>query len=99
MAKRPTLTKQRIVRTIGLQTGIRDTDVSRVIEALMDVVTAEIAVGGRLELQNFLVIEVQEHTRRVKQSLASAPSPVHFRVLKVRPGRRLRAVLQGRRGG
>ncbi len=99
MAKRPTLTKQRIVRTIGLQTGIRDTDVSRVIESLIDVVTAEIAVGGRLELQNFMVIEVQEHTRRVKHPLTSALSLVSFKVLKVRPGRKLRAVLQGHRGG
>jgi len=100
MSKRPTLTKQRLVRTIGLRTGIRDVDVSQVIEAFIETVTEEIAHHGRLELQNFLVLEVQTRTRIMgKVNSPSIARPVQFRTLRLRPGRNLRAVLRDQKGG
>lgn len=53
------LTKQRMVREIGRRTRLKNGDVQRMVEALIDVWTEELVAGGRIELEHFLVLEVQ----------------------------------------
>ena len=86
-----TLTKQTITRAIGRRTRLRNADVSRVLEALIALLTDELARGGRVELENFLVLEVRTLQRRA----AFGEQPVVYRTLKARPGKRLRARLKG----
>ncbi len=96
-----TLTKQQIVRTVGRQTGLRDADVSEVIEGLIDLLAAQLGAGGRIELQNFLVLEVQTRSRQPPRTGAHTLGalPVTYHYLKVRPGRKLRASLKNIAGG
>jgi nucleoid DNA-binding protein len=84
-----TLTKQTITREIGRQTRLRNADVSRVLEALIALLMEELARGGRIEFENFLVLEVRTAQRRA----AFGARPVVYRTLKARPGKRLRARL------
>lgn len=48
------LTKNKMVSEIGRRTRLRNHDVQRMLEALVDVWFEELASGGRIELQNFL---------------------------------------------
>jgi nucleoid DNA-binding protein len=54
-----TLTKQKMVAEIGRRTRLRNRDVQVVLETLMEVWIEELANDGRIELENFLVIEVR----------------------------------------
>src|SRR5207302_10788738 len=96
-----TLTKQQMIREIARRTGIRNSDVDSVLASLLDMFTEEIAAGGRIEIENFLVLEVLTRTRQPRQdrSLTEGGTPIEtgpvsYRTLKVRPGKKLRAVLQ-----
>ncbi len=84
-----TLTKQTITREIGRRTRLRNADVSRVLDALIALLSEELARGGRVELENFLVLEVRTLQRRA----AFSERPLVYRTLKARPGKRLRARL------
>ncbi len=96
-----TMTKQQIVRTIGRQTGLRDADVSEVIESLVNLLAAQLVAGGRIEIQNFLILEVRTRTRQPPRTSRHTLGtlPVTYRYLKVRPGRKLRASMKNMAGG
>ncbi len=99
MAKRQTLNKQQIIRAIGRETGLRDTDVSQVIESMIGLLTAHLAAGGRIEIQHFLVLEVNVGRRRPKDDQLETAHPITYRYLKVRPGQNLRALLNDMESG
>ena len=89
------LTKNRIVSEIGRRTRLRNHDVQRVLEALIDVWTDELASGGRIELQNFLVLEVQRIDRGERRGMLSTGEPrrvIHR--LVIRPSKELREKLR-----
>jgi nucleoid DNA-binding protein len=96
MHKPPTLTKQQIIRSIGRHTGVRDSEVAVVIESLIQVLTDQLAAGGRVEIQNFLVMEIQTYRRQPPQASVgtSIPPPITYHSLKVRPGKKLRSYLK-----
>jgi nucleoid DNA-binding protein len=54
-----TLNKKRMVREISRRTGVSNREVQQVVEALVDVWTEELVAGGRIELENFLVLETK----------------------------------------
>lgn len=54
-----TLTKHKMVAEIGRRTRLRNQDVQAVIEALVEVCTEAIVSEERIELENFVVIEVR----------------------------------------
>lgn len=89
-----TLTKNKMVSEIGRRTRLRNHDVQRMLEALVDVWSEELASGGRIELQNFLVLEVQRIDRGERRGMLSTGQPrrvIHR--LVVRPSRKIREVL------
>jgi nucleoid DNA-binding protein len=92
------LDKNKTVAEIGRRTRLRNHDVQRMIESLIVVWTEELASGGRIELQNFLVLEVKQIDRSenagavlVGGKLRRAPRTLK-RII-VRPSRYLRALL------
>lgn len=92
------LTKNKMVSEIGRRTRLRNHDVQRMVEALIEVWTAELASGGRIELENFLVLEVQRIDRGKRRGMLSTGEPrrvIHR--LVVRPSKRLREKLQNLR--
>jgi nucleoid DNA-binding protein len=63
-----------------------------VVEALIDVWTEELASGGRIELENFLVLKVQHIDRGERRGMLSTGEPrqiIHR--LVVRPSKKLKA--------
>jgi nucleoid DNA-binding protein len=84
------LTKNKMVSEIGRRTRLRNHDVQRMLEALIDVWFEELASGGRIELQNLLVLEVQRIDRGERRGMLSTGEPrqvIHR--LVVRPSKRL----------
>lgn len=85
------LTKNKMVSEIGRRTRLRNHDVQRMLEALVEVWTEELASGGRIELQNFLVLEVKCIDRGERRGMLSTGQPrrvVHRMI--VRPSKRLK---------
>ncbi len=88
------LTKNKMVSEIGRRTRLRNHDVQRMLEALIDAWTEELASGGRIELENFLVLEVQRIDRGEQRGMLSTGEPrrvIHR--LMVRPSKKLKARL------
>lgn len=54
-----TLNKTKMVREIGRRTRLKNRDVQLMLETLVDVWTEELIAGGRIELENFLLLETQ----------------------------------------
>ncbi len=54
-----TLTKNKMIREIGRRTRLKNRDVQLMLEALIEVWTEELIGGGRIELENLFVLEVQ----------------------------------------
>jgi nucleoid DNA-binding protein len=85
------LTKNKMVSEIGRRTRLRNHDVQRMLEALIDVWTEELASGRRIELQNFLVLEVQRIDRGERRGMLRSGEPrrvIHR--LVVRPSKKLK---------
>lgn len=93
------LDKNKTVAEIGRRTRLRNHEVQRMLEALIEVWTEELASGGQIEIQNFLVLEVKQVDRgenagklMVGDTLRRAPRSL--RRLVVRPSKRLRGYLK-----
>ncbi len=89
------LTKNKMVSEIGRRTRLRNHDVQRMLEALIDVWTEELVSGGRIELQNFLVLEVQRIDRGERRGMLSSGQPrqIIYRLM-VRPSKQLKEQLR-----
>jgi nucleoid DNA-binding protein len=85
------LTKNKMVSEIGRRTRLRNHDVQRMLEALIDAWTDELASGGRIELENFLVLEVQRIDRGERRGMLSTGEPRRvIRRVVVRPSKQIR---------
>lgn len=90
-----TLTKNKMVREIGRRTRLRNRDVQLVLEALVEVWTDELVVGGKIELENFLVLEVQTIDRGEQRGLlGSAEVPRHIQRVSLRVSKRMKTKLR-----
>jgi nucleoid DNA-binding protein len=83
-----------LVREISNRTRLPQQDIKRVIVTLQDVIIEAVGRGQRIELQNFLVIEVGLLVRSVKRLTAVGwqQRKETFRVVRIRPGQHLSAV-------
>lgn len=52
-----TLTKKKMISEIGRRTRLKNRDIQAMLETLVEVWTEELVSGGRIELENFFVIE------------------------------------------
>ena len=53
------LNRKRMVREIGRRTRLKNRDVERMIETLVEVWTEELVSGGRIEIEHFMVLETR----------------------------------------
>lgn len=89
-----TLNKQKMVREIGRRTRLTNREVQDVIEALVNVWTEELVAGGRIEIQNFLVLETKLIDRGEQRSmLNSGQVPRIIRRVILRASKRLKVSL------
>jgi nucleoid DNA-binding protein len=71
-----TLTKNKMIREIGRRTRLKNRDVQAMIETLVEVWTEELVAGGRVELENFIVLETQTIDRGERHgTLSSGEAP------------------------
>jgi nucleoid DNA-binding protein len=54
-----TLTKNKMIREIGRRTRLKNREVQVMLEMLIEIWTEELVSGGRIELENLFVLEVQ----------------------------------------
>ena len=80
------LNKKTMVREIGRRTRLSNRDVERVIETLVEVWTEELVSGGRIEIEHFMVLEMQLVERYRNNSFLRT----NFRQVKLRASRALR---------
>lgn len=86
-----TLTKNSMVREIGRRTRMKNRDVQVMLEALIEVWTEELVTGGRIELENFLVLETQTIDRGENAgALNGSDAPRYVRRVVVRGSKRLK---------
>ena len=84
------MNKRDTITAIGQKTRMRNYEVQKVVEALLDVWTEELVDGGRIEIQNFLVLELQ--TTRRQGNLGTLTSQgQEVRIPRVRRQIRVRA--------
>lgn len=85
-----TLTKKTMVKEIGRRTRLKNRDVQLALETLVEVWTEELVSGGRIELEHFVVIEVQTIRRGANRLLPKR----QFRQITMRASKALRDRLQ-----
>lgn len=83
------LNKKRMVREIGRRTRLSNRDVEWVIETLVDVWTEELVSGGRIEIEHFMVLEMQVVERYRNNPFLRQT----FRQIKLRASKALREKL------
>lgn len=84
-----TMTKNSTVQEIGRRTRLKNRDVQLMLETLVEVWTEELVSGGRIEIEHFLVLDVQKVERAANRLLPAQ----RFRRVTVRASKGLREKL------
>ncbi|MEQ8676547.1 MAG: HU family DNA-binding protein [Aggregatilineales bacterium] len=93
-ANRGSLNKNKMVREIGRRTRLKNQDVQLMLETLIDVWMEELVAGGRIELENFLVLETQTIDRGEQRgTLTSGEAPRIIRQISLRVSKKLKSLL------
>ena len=86
-----TLNKNKMIREIGRRTRLKNREVQLVLETLIDVSTEELVAGGKIELENFLVLETQTIDRGANAGmLMGGDAPRTIRRVVVRGSKHIR---------
>lgn len=81
-----TMTKNSTVQEIGRRTRLKNRDVQLMLETLVEVWAEELVNGGRVEIEHFIVIDVQTIERAANRLLPKR----RFRQITVRASKALR---------
>jgi nucleoid DNA-binding protein len=89
------LDKNKTIAEVGRRTRLRNHDVQKMLEALVEVWLEELAQAGRIELENFLVLEVKsldrgERTGTLLIGGKLRQAPRFIKKLVVRPSKSLK---------
>lgn len=97
------MNKRETIQAVGNKTRMRNYDVQRVLEALIDVWSGELAAGGRIEIQNFLVLQTLTTQRSREGNILTSRSGHSSRIpttrtwIKATPSKYLRQRIRERR--
>ena len=84
-----TMTKNSTVQEIGRRTRLKNRDVQLMLETLVEVWTEALVNGGRVEMEHFIVIDVQTIERPTNRLMRK----YRFRQLTMRVSHTLREKL------
>lgn len=87
-----TMTKNATVQEIGQRTRLKNRDVQLMLETLVEVWTEELVNGGRVEMEHFIVIDVQTIERATNRLVSKR----RFRQITVRASKALREKLNAK---
>ena len=86
-----TLTKNKMIREIGRRTRLKNRDVQLLLETMIEVWAEELVSGGRIELENFFVLETQTVDRGSRHGiLTSGEAPRYIRRVMMRLSKQLK---------
>ncbi len=86
-----TLTKNQMVQEIGRHTRLKNREVQLMLETLIEVWTEELVSGGRIELENLFVLEIQTIDRGEQRGmLASGEAPRYIQRVTMRVSKQLK---------
>ena len=89
-----TLTKNKMIREIGQRTRLKNREVQMMLEALIEVWAEELVAGGRIELENLFVLEVQTIDRGENAgALNGSDAPRMIQRVTLRVSKRLKQCL------
>ncbi|MEO0562228.1 MAG: HU family DNA-binding protein [Chloroflexota bacterium] len=90
-----TLTKNKMVREIGRRTQLRNRDVQAVVETLVDVWTEELVAGGKIEIENFIVLDARMIDRGSRTGLlrSTDTAPQYINRITLRVSKHLKSRL------
>ncbi|MFG0283084.1 MAG: HU family DNA-binding protein [Phycisphaerales bacterium JB039] len=90
------VTKKHLIDSIASETGIKRTDVKRVVQGLLDQIVVELGNGNRLELRDFGVFEIKERQARLAQNPKTLERDTvpPKRAVKFKVGRKMREALE-----
>lgn len=92
-----TMTRNKMIREIGRRTRLKNRDVQLMLEALIEVSAETLVAGKRIELENFLVLEIQTIDRGEQSgALASGKAPRLIRRVTLRVSKKLKASINKR---
>lgn len=91
-----TLTRKSLVRKIGQRTRLTNHQVELMLETLIDLCTEELGQGGRIALDNFLILEAMWIRHPGGGTLQQGQEvPAGYKVmLRARPGKKLYQLLK-----
>nr|WP_281721344.1 HU family DNA-binding protein [Nitrosomonas nitrosa] len=88
------LNKNKMIREIGRRTRLKNRDVQKVLETLIDVWTEELVAGGKIELENFFVLETQTIDRGENAgTLKGGDAPRFVKRLTLRVSKKLKHMI------
>ena len=89
------LNKNKMVREIGQRTRLKNRDVQLMLETLINVWTEELVAGGRIELENFIVLETKTIDRGNNSgTLKGGDAPRYVQRVSLRVSKKLKSILQ-----
>lgn len=89
------LNKNKMVREIGRRTRLKNRDVQLMLETLINVWTEELVAGGRIELENFLVLATQTIDRGEQRgTLTTGEAPRIIRRVSLRLSKKFKRNIQ-----
>jgi len=92
-----TMTKRELVIRVANQLGMTQSEVAKIIEGALDMISHSLAEGHRWELRDFGVLEVKKRAARIGRNPRTGDQvPVPERkVVTYRPGKRMKEIIIG----
>ena len=92
-----TVTKRELVIRVANQLGMTQSEVAKIIEGALDMISHSLAEGHRWELRDFGVLEVKKRAARIGRNPRTGDQvPVPERkVVTYRPGKRMKEIVIG----
>ena len=92
-----TVTKRELVIRVANQLGMTQSEVAKIIEGALDMISHSLAEGHRWELRDFGVLEVKKRAARIGRNPRTGDQvPVPERkVVTYRPGKRMKEIIIG----
>jgi nucleoid DNA-binding protein len=87
------LTKKTIIREIGQRTRLKNREVQMMLETLIEVWTEELITGGRIEIENFIVLEITTIERPAHTFWQGKPLPTESKKVTLRVSKYLKRQL------
>lgn len=91
-----TLTRKSLIRQIGQRTHLTNYQAELMLETLIDLCMEELGQGGRIALDDFLILEVDwlQHSGGGKLKQGHVVKAGYKAILRARPGKKLHQLIR-----